>query len=56
MLIANTAAREQARSTVPLARVGEPREVGLLALYLVSDASNYMTGETIYLDGGLTQA
>ena len=46
--------REMARSTVPLGRVGELREVGLLALYLFSDASSYMTGETIYLDGGLT--
>ena len=43
-----------ARATVPLGRVGEIREVGMLALYLVSDASSYMTGETIYLDGGLT--
>lgn len=50
------ASRERARATVPLGRVGELREVGLLALYLVSDASNYMTGETIYLDGGLSQS
>jgi NAD(P)-dependent dehydrogenase (short-subunit alcohol dehydrogenase family) len=40
--------------SVPLRRFGEPREVGLLALYLVSDASNYMTGQTLYLDGGYT--
>ena len=46
--------REEAKSTIPLGRVGELREVGLLALYLISDASSYMTGETIYLDGGLT--
>ena len=49
-------ARERAKQTVPLGRVGELREVGLLALYLASDASRYMTGETLYLDGGLTQA
>ena len=48
--------RENARTTVPLGRAGELREVGLLALYLVSDASNYMTGETVYLDGGVTSA
>ena len=48
------ASRERAGSTVPLGRVGELREVGLLALYLASDASSYMTGETIYLDGGVT--
>ena len=47
--------REQAAKTIPLGRVGELREVGLLALYLASDASNYMTGQTVYLDGGTTQ-
>ena len=47
--------RDNARDSVPLGRVGELREVGLLALYLASDASAYMTGETIYLDGGLSQ-
>jgi NAD(P)-dependent dehydrogenase (short-subunit alcohol dehydrogenase family) len=52
---ADLAARQaQAKRTIPLGRVGQVREVGLLALYLVSDASNYMTGETIYLDGGLS--
>jgi NAD(P)-dependent dehydrogenase (short-subunit alcohol dehydrogenase family) len=48
--------RELAKTAVPLGRVGELREVGLLALYLVSDASNYLTGETIFLDGGATFA
>lgn len=46
--------RAWAKTSVPLERVGEVREVGLLALYMVSDASNYMTGETVYLDGGLS--
>ena len=32
---------------------GRPRAVGLLALYLVSSASDYMTGQTLFLDGGL---
>ena len=48
--------RENARSSVPLGRVGELREVGLLALYLASDASAYMTGETLFIDGGLSHA
>lgn len=52
---ADLAARQAwAKASIPLGRVGQVREVGLLALYLVSDASNYMTGETIYLDGGLS--
>lgn len=44
---------ERAQTTVPLRRPGRLREVGLLALYLASDASDYMTGQTILLDGGL---
>ena len=50
------ASRENAKTNVPLGRVGELREVGLLAVYLASDASAYMTGETLYIDGGLSHA
>ncbi len=45
---------EAAKKNVPLGRVGHPREVGFLALYLISDAANYVTWETIYIDGGAT--
>ncbi|HZU91213.1 MAG TPA: SDR family oxidoreductase [Stellaceae bacterium] len=38
---------------MPLGRPGRLREVGLLALYLAAAASDYMTGQTILLDGGL---
>ena len=48
------ASTERAQATVPLGRYGDIREVGLLALYLASDASNFMTGETLHLDGGFT--
>ena len=48
------ARQEEARKAVPLQRVGHLREVGLLALYLASAASDYMTGQTLSLDGGLT--
>ena len=41
---------------VPLGRVGHLREVGLLALYLVSDASAYVTGQTWCIDGGVSIA
>ena len=44
---------ERAKTDVPLGRVGELREVGYLALYLASSASDYMTGQMILLDGGL---
>lgn len=49
------ASKERAKTGVPLGRVGTVREVGLLALYLAADASNYMTGEVIRLDGGISQ-
>jgi NAD(P)-dependent dehydrogenase (short-subunit alcohol dehydrogenase family) len=45
---------ERAAQMVPLGRPGQLREVGLLALYLASPASDYMTGQTIFLDGGMS--
>jgi gluconate 5-dehydrogenase len=39
---------------VPMGRLGEPWEIGPLALYLASDASSYMTGSVVFLDGGYT--
>ena len=37
---------------IPLKRPAAPREIGLLAVYLASDASAFMTGETVVIDGG----
>jgi len=37
---------------IPAGRLAEPREMALLALYLASEASNFMNGQTIYIDGG----
>lgn len=45
---------EKARTTVPLGREGRLREVGLLALYLASSASDYMIGQMLFLHGGLS--
>lgn len=41
-------------SMVPMGRLGEPDEIGPLALYLASDASSYVTGATVVIDGGYT--
>ncbi len=40
------------RKKIPMKRHGQPDELGPLVVYLASDASDYMTGEVIYLDGG----
>lgn len=39
---------------IPLARIGEPQDVARMALVLVSGAANYVTGTTLYVDGGMT--
>jgi len=43
-------------SRIPLGRPSEPREIGLLAVYLASEASDMVTGQNIFIDGGLTGA
>jgi len=45
---------EQFISQVPMGRLGEPDEIGPLALYLASDSSSYMTGAVLVIDGGYT--
>jgi NAD(P)-dependent dehydrogenase (short-subunit alcohol dehydrogenase family) len=47
---------ERIISRIPLRRVGEPHELGPLAVYLASDASAFMTGQVIHLDGGQAMA
>lgn len=45
---------EKAADYIPLGRIGEPEEMADVLLFLCSDASRYMTGQTIIVDGGLT--
>ena len=41
-------------SRSPLGRIGDPAEVATAAIYLVSDEASYITGQTLFADGGRT--
>ena len=41
-------------SQIPMGRFGDPEDLGPLAVYLASDASRYMTGAALVIDGGYT--
>ena len=45
-------ARAKLKASIPLLRLGETTEVAGLALFLASDSSNYITGQTIAITGG----
>lgn len=46
--------REKDMQTYPMKRYGEPREVALAIVYLLSDASSWVTGHSLIIDGGKT--
>jgi 2-deoxy-D-gluconate 3-dehydrogenase len=54
--LADPKTRERFLSKIPARRIGEPEEAAALAVYLASPASDFMTGQTVYLDGGQTTA
>lgn len=39
-------------ASIPLGRIAEPEDIASVALFLASDASGYITGQTIFVDGG----
>lgn len=53
---ANEKIRERLLRDVPMRRTGKTEEIGPLVVYLASPASNFMTGQTIFLDGGHSAA
>ena len=39
---------------VPYQRIGEPDDIGQAAVWLASDASDYVTGTSLFVDGGMS--
>ncbi len=50
----NEAAVNARNATTPLRRIGEPEEIAGAVVFLASQASAFMTGQTIVIDGGVT--
>jgi NAD(P)-dependent dehydrogenase (short-subunit alcohol dehydrogenase family) len=51
-VVTDKAAMNKILSRTPMGRVGEPDEIASVALFLASEDSSYITGQTIYPDGG----
>lgn len=51
-VLQDEAARKVMLSRTPLGRAGEPEEVAAVVAFLASDEASYITGQTIYADGG----
>ena len=51
-VLASPAARHTILSRTPMGRCGEPAEVAAVAAFLASADASYMTGETLFVDGG----
>jgi len=47
--------RKEKTENIPFKRAGKPAEIGRLALFLASSDSDYVTGSTYFMDGGLMQ-
>ncbi|CAN5318674.1 SDR family oxidoreductase [soil metagenome] len=48
------AALNSLMSLIPYNRIGQPKDIGNLAVFLASDDSDYITGASIFIDGGMT--
>ena len=51
-VLGNKEAENKVLSRTPMGRLGEPEEIAAVAAFLASDAASYLTGQTIYPDGG----
>jgi len=53
-LLSSEEKRQASADRHPLKRIGTPQEIARLALYLLSDASAWLSGQIIHLDGGMS--
>ena len=51
-VLGNREAERKILSRTPMGRMGQPGEIAQVAVFLASDAASYMTGQTLYPDGG----
>lgn len=51
-VLGNREAERKILSRTPLGRMGEPSEIASVAVFLASDEASYLTGQTLYPDGG----
>jgi NAD(P)-dependent dehydrogenase (short-subunit alcohol dehydrogenase family) len=50
----NEELRREFQAGIPLGRIGQPRDIANVALFLASDESSFMTGAELVVDGGFT--
>lgn len=50
----NKAALNKLLTLIPYGRIGQPEDIGKAAVWLASDESDYVTGTTLFVDGGMT--
>jgi glucose 1-dehydrogenase len=51
-VMADPEARQRILSRTPLGRIGDPKEIAAVVAFLASDQASYITGQTVYADGG----
>ena len=47
--------RSEIASGIPVGRLGIPRDIGEAALFLITDRSSFLTGQTLIVDGGVSR-